>query len=115
MDAGSALTLDFLSAERHLGGFIAPGLRLMRQSCFAKIDGAGEKREQEISLEYGKSTLSCVTLGTWRMAPSLCRKTRAEFSSVLSGWKGGLYRRRRRISLSGVFNPKGGNKAELRL
>ena len=37
LDAGSALTADYLSAEgEHLGGLIAPGLRLMENALFDK-------------------------------------------------------------------------------
>lgn len=39
VSAGSAITIDLLNEDRqHLGGFIAPGLQLMRQSLYRDTD-----------------------------------------------------------------------------
>jgi type III pantothenate kinase len=39
LDCGSAITLDFVDQDgRHLGGYIAPGIRLMRQSLMSATD-----------------------------------------------------------------------------
>jgi type III pantothenate kinase len=35
VDAGSAITLDYVGSGRHLGGFIGPGLHMMRAALFA--------------------------------------------------------------------------------
>lgn len=43
VDAGSAITVDVMSNEIHLGGYILPGLNAY-ESCYAKISKKLEKR-----------------------------------------------------------------------
>jgi len=69
VDAGTALTLDLLDANRaHLGGYIVPGLTMARQALFQgtdKVIAFDDEREQD-SLAPGQSTLACVASGTLR-------------------------------------------------
>lgn len=80
VDAGTALTIDFLVGSKHLGGFITPGIRLMRQSCASLIDE--DLRTEEVNGKYGNSTSSCIQLGSWNMAKSFIYQQWRDFVSL---------------------------------
>ncbi|MGC8122064.1 type III pantothenate kinase [Marinobacter sp. VGCF2001] len=64
VDAGSAITVDYVSGEgRHLGGYIIPGLQMMRRSL--KIDAAriGFEHSEAMTIAPGQSTAECVNHG----------------------------------------------------
>jgi type III pantothenate kinase len=70
LDAGSALTLDLVDADgRHLGGWILPGLRMMRR---ALLDGTAGVRFPEPDAHAdpgpGRDTGEAVVFGTLLMA-----------------------------------------------
>lgn len=75
--AGSALTVDVLAADgRHLGGWIAPGLKLLSRSLgrsvqFAKdpsnLPDFSESLTSTQSVAFGSSTVSCVEGGVLAM------------------------------------------------
>lgn len=55
VDAGTAITLDVLSADgHHLGGLIMPGIELMRRSLLERSEGI---RAATVSPEHGDITL----------------------------------------------------------
>jgi len=66
VDAGSALTVDYLSANgQHLGGFIVPGVNMMIGALFDRTDAV--KVSAELSgadLLPGRDTAGCVRNGT---------------------------------------------------
>lgn len=64
VDAGSAITVDYVdSAGQHLGGYILPGLHMMRRSL--KVDAAriDFTPEQVPDMSPGASTGECVNHG----------------------------------------------------
>lgn len=67
IDAGSALTLDIVNeSKRHLGGYIVPGLKMMKQSlglqtAQVQVESSAAKLR---SLALGQSTTGCVEAGT---------------------------------------------------
>lgn len=69
IDCGSAMTIDAVNREgNHCGGFIVPGLNMLRSSLVSgtgaiRLDGAGEA-----SLRPGVSTSECVRHGILRMS-----------------------------------------------
>lgn len=66
IDAGTALTVDFLSQEnRHEGGFIVPGLTLAQQSLWQNTERVIPYPDESDSgvLEPGKDTMQCVLAG----------------------------------------------------
>jgi type III pantothenate kinase len=75
IDCGSAITIDLLGAEgEHLGGYILPGLRLMRQVLTGSTAGILVDRDIEVfSLEPGCDTSSAVAHGTNLMFSSLAQ------------------------------------------
>jgi type III pantothenate kinase len=51
VDCGTAATLDLLSAEgRHLGGYILPGLRMMRRALHCETAGLPEAKGEGVEL-----------------------------------------------------------------
>lgn len=80
VDAGTALTIDFLVGRRHLGGFITPGIGLMRQSCASLIDGNLDTKE--VNGKYGNSTSSCINHGSWTMTTNFIHQQWQDFVSI---------------------------------
>lgn len=75
VDCGSAITIDLLGAEgEHRGGYILPGLRLMRQVLTGATAGILVDRDIEsFSIEPGCDTSSAVAHGTNLMFNSLAQ------------------------------------------
>tara|TARA_B100000405_G_scaffold71319_1_gene49009 strand:+ start:224 stop:973 length:750 start_codon:yes stop_codon:yes gene_type:complete len=64
LDSGTAFTLDVINEEGlHLGGFILPGLGLMRESLVSKTGIRLENQVLEPTLELGNSTQEAVFNG----------------------------------------------------
>ena len=64
IDLGSAMTADGVSkAGHHVGGYIAPGLRMMAQSLLARTDLVRFDGDPEGTLHPAKSTASAVSSG----------------------------------------------------
>ncbi len=84
VDCGTALTLDFLSADgRHLGGAILPGLHLMRDSLYRRAPGifSGNPGETEDSTAiFGQDTESCICQGTLHAVAGAIERISAEWA-----------------------------------
>lgn len=80
VDFGTAMTVDFLSKNsRHLGGWIAPGLKLLREALHtgtAQLPNLKSKPQSRLKL--GASTHGSIKFGTQAMALGLVREARAE-------------------------------------
>ena len=64
VDAGSALTIDFVDSEgRHEGGFIIPGAALMRRALFQDTDRVRFDASVDAELAPGCSTAEAVNNG----------------------------------------------------
>lgn len=64
IDCGTAVTLDVVDgADRHLGGWIFPGLELSQQSLLANTANVRETPRQSTDL-LGRDTAGCVANGT---------------------------------------------------
>lgn len=69
LDAGTALTLDLVDADGgHLGGWILPGLQLMRSSLLASTAGVRFPEPPSGSIGPGRDTAEAVGYGTVLMA-----------------------------------------------
>src|SRR5699024_12727974 len=81
VDCGSAITIDFvMPGGRHLGGFILPGLRLMKESLQlgtrnVAIDPDSEAEEL---LVPGRRTVEAVNHGSYLAAVSAINRIYAE-------------------------------------
>jgi type III pantothenate kinase len=57
VDAGSAVTIDIVKeGGEHLGGYIVPGLQLMRHSLFGKTDQVGGNAEKTLEVSMYSSS-----------------------------------------------------------
>lgn len=62
IDAGTALTLDAVANNQHLGGYIVPGFNLSRQALLAK-NQALSAFSTPTQTQWGDSTESCINQG----------------------------------------------------
>ena len=64
VDAGSALTVDYIaSGGQHLGGYILPGLQMMRESLHRGAARVGFDNAVSLSTVPGTNTSDCVNHG----------------------------------------------------
>lgn len=69
VDAGSALTLDLVAEDgRHQGGWILPGLQMMRRALLAGTAGVRFELADEDAPGPGRDTAEAVSRGTLLMA-----------------------------------------------
>ena len=87
VDCGSAVTVELISARgRHLGGYIVPGLRLMRRSLFQDTDAVKVAAAPLVAnLSAGKNTADAVNRGLVLMVVGLIEKALAELTAETSG------------------------------
>ena len=82
---GTALTLDALAADgRHLGGLIAPGPQLMRQSLLNATAQVRLDRPGEI-LELADNTTDAVVSGCWQASAALIERFATRMAARLDG------------------------------
>lgn len=63
IDAGTAITCDFIVAGSHKGGWIAPGLKMLRESVAGKTGRVFDFEELRPKLSPGNDTANCVANG----------------------------------------------------
>lgn len=79
IDAGSALTFDFIDAGgRHLGGYIVPGKQMMVNALLGGTSGVRINASQASSLDCGQNTNTAVQNGCFAMAMALVQKVVAD-------------------------------------
>ena len=75
VDAGSALTFDFLDEQaRHLGGYIIPGRQMMLNSLLRGTSGVRAEASQAEDVSYGQNTDTAVHNGCLAMTVALIEK-----------------------------------------
>ena len=83
VDAGSAMTLDLVSEDgRHLGGYILPGLTLMRDALWRGTDRVKVDREvDECGIDPGMDTITAVNHGSLLAAIATVEKLANQYQS----------------------------------
>ena len=85
VSAGTALALDAMAHDgRHLGGLIAPGVRLMQQSLLDATALVRPQRAGDI-LELADNTADAVASGCWQAAAALIERFYARVLPRLGG------------------------------
>lgn len=87
IDCGSAVTVDLVSASGcHLGGYIVPGLQLMRRALFKDTD-AVQVAEGVVGKDCapGKNTDEAVNHGLPLMVAGLVAEAKARLAALSSG------------------------------
>jgi len=75
VDAGSALTFDFIDARAaHLGGYIVPGRQMMIDALFGGTSGVRVNSSQVLGTDHGQNTDSAVQNGCFAMTLALVDK-----------------------------------------
>lgn len=109
IDAGTALTIDLVSADRqHLGGYILPGLRLMRRALVDDTFALPPVSEPG-HLAAGHDTLECIANGSVLALVGAVENAIAQFSVAPQDviWTGGDAVALRALSRwPGVHNPQ---------
>lgn len=63
IDLGTANTCDFVIGNKHVGGWIAPGFSIMRDSLIANTQRVFADNDYPSGLEIAQSTEQCVNMG----------------------------------------------------
>jgi type III pantothenate kinase len=75
VDCGTATTLDVVDGRgRHLGGYILPGMTMMRR-ILLKETAMKPGKEATRFMEWGNSTASCIDLGIRQSVVSLVEQS----------------------------------------
>jgi len=92
VDIGTAMTVDAVQNGNHLGGWIVPGLSLLKQSLFKNTQRVFGNEENVGLTDFGKDTPLCVDhgctaqiLGTLFMAEKEMKKNVKNFEIFLTG------------------------------
>ena len=87
VDAGSALTIDVLSAEgKHLGGYIVPGVLMAQRALFANTEQVIEYNDDIHRIDeftrskmLGNNTKQCVEYGVIKQLITLVKQVAEEY------------------------------------
>ena len=92
IDAGTAITCDFVMGNRHLGGWIAPGLRMARMAVVNQTKNVFDYEQSMSILTLGKNTPECVAngalaqqLGVLSHAINIMQQKCTKFEIFISG------------------------------
>jgi type III pantothenate kinase len=92
IDAGTAITCDFIVNKQHLGGWIAPGFGLLRETVVNRTQRVFDFSDVVPKLTPGTDTANCVangafaqTIGIIAQAQQLMMRHSRRFSIVLTG------------------------------
>ncbi|MFQ3251725.1 MAG: type III pantothenate kinase [Glaciecola sp.] len=98
VDIGTAMTIDAVENGKHLGGWIVPGVSLMRESLFKNTQRVFGDAENKLSTEFANDTPDCVSngcnaqiLGTLLLAEQQMQKKVKKFELFLTGGDKNLF------------------------
>ena len=106
IDAGTAITLDLLTADgAHLGGYILPGAHLMSRALTNATGRINAALEDPPTLAPGNSTGQCVSAGAWRSALGAVQSVLTDFPDHRPLLTGGGADALIKLGLTGETNP----------
>ena len=83
VDAGSALTIDFIAAGgRHLGGYIVPGIQMMLDALYGGTADVRVEGRPVFSQLAGGDTITAVHNGCSTMAIALIEKSLNQLEDI---------------------------------
>lgn len=92
IDAGTAITCDFIVNKQHLGGWIAPGLEMLRRAVVSNTHRVFDFKDIIPQLSPGQDTANCVAngaiaqiVGMIMQAITLMQKQSMRFNVVITG------------------------------
>ena len=106
IDAGTAVTVDLVSAEGvHEGGYILPGADLMRRALSNETGRIDVNALEAPAIVPGTNTQACVTAGSWRAVVGAVESTMAEYPGHRPLLTGGSAGTLREFGLVATHNP----------
>jgi type III pantothenate kinase len=106
IDAGTAVTVDLVSAEGvHEGGYVLPGADLMRRALSNETDRIHVNALESPAIVPGNNTQACVTAGSWRAVMGAVESTMAEYPGHRPLLTGGSAITLRDFGLVATHNP----------
>ena len=106
IDAGTAVTVDLVSAEgKHEGGYILPGADLMRRALSSETDRIHVGALETPRIGPGNTTKACVTAGSWRAVVGAVESTMAAYPGHRPLLTGGSAGTLREFGLVATHNP----------
>lgn len=97
VDAGTAITCDFVIDQEHKGGWIAPGLNMARQAVVEKTKKVFDHEISLHNLQIGKDTPDCVAHGALAQLTGMLAQAKqimfeydSKFDIFISGGDGAL-------------------------
>ncbi|GAB2687654.1 type III pantothenate kinase [Aliiglaciecola sp. 3_MG-2023] len=87
LDLGTAATCDLVVGEQHLGGWIAPGFKLMRTAVTSQTSKVFGDNHTPDGLTLGKSTPECVNMGGLAMLEGFLHSTRKLISRYADDYR----------------------------
>jgi type III pantothenate kinase len=106
IDAGTAVTVDLVSAEgTHEGGYILPGADLMRRALSSETDRIQVGALETPRIGPGNTTKACVTAGSWRAVIGAVQSIMAEYPEHRALLTGGAATALKDLGLAGAHSP----------
>ena len=106
IDAGTAVTMDLVSAEgAHEGGYILPGADLMRRALSSETDRIEVGALEAPAIGPGNNTQACVTAGSWRAVMGAVESTMAAYPEHRPLLTGGAASTLRDLGLVATVSP----------
>ena len=106
IDAGTAVTVDLVSAEgAHEGGYILPGADLMRRALSSETDRIRVGALEAPAVVPGNNTQACVTAGSWRAVMGAVESTMAAYPDHRPLLTGGAASTLRDLGLVATVSP----------
>ncbi len=90
VDCGTAMTIDVVdSGGQHLGGYIVPGLRLMKESLAIKTADLEEVEHPARAVKLGDTTMDCINHGVLAMSVAMVDEVCARYQNAVLYMTGG--------------------------
>ena len=106
IDAGTAVTVDLVSAEgAHDGGYILPGADLMRRALSSETDRIHVGALETPRVVPGNTTKACVTAGSWRAVIGAVQSTMAAYPEHCALLTGGAATTLQDLGLAATYSP----------
>ena len=106
IDAGTAVTVDLVSAEgTHEGGYILPGADLMRRALSSETDRIQVGALETPRIGPGNTTKACVTAGSWRAVIGAVQSIMAEYPEHRALLTGGAATALKDLGLAAAHSP----------
>ena len=106
IDAGTAVTVDLVSAEgTHEGGYILPGADLMRRALSSETDRIQVDALETPRIGPGNTTKACVTAGSWRAVIGAVQSTMEAYPEHRALLTGGAATTLKDLGLAATHSP----------